>query len=105
MNITKKIIMSLVLAIVTVSLSVEARRDQVREHKQQQRIRQGVKSGELTKGEAKKLIKGQRRIDRAQRKAMADGEVTAKEKLKINKMQNHQSKEIYQEKHDDQNRE
>lgn len=36
---------------------------------------------------------------------MADGTVTAKEKLKIEKMQDVQSKRIYRQKHDGQNAE
>lgn len=81
------------------SLSAEARR----EVRQQARIRQGVKSGELTQHEARKLNRGQARVDRAQSAAKVDGVVTDAEAAKINKLQSHQSKEIYQQKHDNQN--
>lgn len=88
-----------------VSLSAEARRDQRREGRQQGRIGQGIESGELTKHEARKLHRGQRRVDRAQEKAMSDGLVTDQEKYKLEKMQDIQSKRIYKEKHDAQKRE
>ena len=82
----------------------EARRDQRREGRQQARIHQGVKSGELTRGEAAGLRAGQRRVDRAQRRAAADGNVTAEERAKLERMQDHQSKRIYEQKHDDEKR-
>lgn len=82
----------------------EARRDQRREVRQQARIAEGVKSGELTRPEAHRLRKGQRRVDAAQRAAKADGEVTPEEKAKIEKMQDVQSARIYKQKHDEQKR-
>lgn len=84
--------------------TAEARRDQHREARQQGRIKQGVHSGELTRKEAKKLRKGQRRIDHMQQKANADGTVTPKERLKIEKAQDKQSDLIYKQKHDGQDR-
>ncbi len=93
-----------VLAMTILVATAEARRDQVREHSQQNRIQQGVQSGTLTRKEAKKLRKGQKRIDHMQAKAKEDGVITDKEKLKIEKAQDKQSELIYKQKHDDQNR-
>jgi methionine salvage enolase-phosphatase E1 len=84
--------------------AAEARRDQVRESRQQHRIREGVKSGELTRKEAHHLRAGQRRVDRLQRKAKADGEITPAEKMRIEKAQDKQSAAIYKQKHDAQER-
>ncbi len=84
--------------------TAEARRDQNREHSQQGRIKQGVQAGTLTRKEAKKLRKGQKRLDHMQLKANADGVVTPKEKLKLEKAQDKQSELIYKQKHDEQNR-
>lgn len=98
---------NLILAVVAMTVLVataEARRDQNRERKQQSRIKQGVQSGTLTRKETKKLRKGQKRVDHMQTKAMADGVVTPKEKLKVEKAQDKQSALIYKQKHDDQNR-
>lgn len=94
------------LAMVTLlSVAAEARRDQKREVKQETRIHQGVESGELTKEEAHRLRKGQRKVDHMQRQAMKDGVVSPEEKAKIEAMQDVQSKKIYNQKHDEQKRE
>lgn len=81
-----------------------ARRDQAREGRQNARIAEGVKSGELNHAEAKRLRRGQHHVDNAQKKAMADGTMTDAEKAKIEKMQDVQSKRIYRQKHDGQQR-
>ena len=73
-----------------------------RQKNQQQRIDQGVKSGELNRKEAARLQKGQDRIQKMENKAAADGKVTAKERAKIEKAQDRESKRIYREKHDKQ---
>ncbi len=75
-----------------------------RQKRQQKRIHQGVKSGELTKNEVKKLEKEQARIQRHETKAKSDGEFTLKERAKIRKEQDKASIHIYKEKHDKQDR-
>jgi len=75
-----------------------------RERRQQKRIGDGVKDGELTRKEARKLEKEQAKIHAAEAKAKADGEFTAKERAKIQKKQNKASRQIYKEKHDKQSR-
>ena len=71
-----------------------------RQANQQQRIDQGVKSGELTGKEAARLEKGQERIQTMEDKAKADGKVTPKERERLQKAQNNQSQKIAHEKHD-----
>jgi len=66
---------------------------------QQQRIKEGVKSGELTKGEAAKLEAQQRRIAVDKAKAKSDGVVTAKERAKLQREQDRASKNIARKKH------
>ena len=72
-----------------------------RKENQQDRIAQGVKSGQLTAGETANLetkeaaINGETRADRAAN----GGKLTAAEKQQINKQQNQLSKQIYQDKH------
>ncbi len=97
-----KKVLSVISLMVAFSISAEARRDQRREVRQQGRIAQGVQSGELNRHEAKKLHRGQKRVDHAQRSAAQDGEVSLEERRKINQMQNRQNVRIYQQKHDDQ---
>jgi len=71
---------------------------------QQQRIEQGIQSGQLTNREAGKLERGQARVNRAEARAGADGKVGPKEQRGIQKAENRQSKRIYREKHDAQTR-
>lgn len=83
------------------SVTAEARRMDKREGRQESRIRQGVKSGELTRGETKRLIKGQAKVHRMEHKAEVDGTITAEEKVRIEQAQDHQSKKIFRAKHND----
>jgi len=71
---------------------------------QQQRIEQGVKSGQLTNREVGNLERGQGRVDRAEARAGANGRVGAGEQQRIQKDENRQSKRIYRQKHDAQTR-
>ena len=69
-----------------------------RQANQQQRIDQGVASGQLTGKEAARLDKGQAQVEK--KEAKADGKVTANERQKLQHAQNQQSKKIRHEKHD-----
>ncbi len=71
-----------------------------RQANQQQRIDQGVKSGELTGKEAARLEKGQERIQKMEDKAKADGVVTKKERARLQQAENVQSRHIAAQKHD-----
>jgi hypothetical protein len=71
-----------------------------RDVNQQQRIEDGLKSGQLTTREAGKLEREESRVDRAQANALKDGTVSDAEKNRIQKMQNKVSGDIYSEKHD-----
>lgn len=73
-----------------------------RQERQDKRIEQGVKSGELNKKEAARLEKGQARVQKMEDKAMADGKMTKKEKVRIEHKQDQQSRKIAREKHDKQ---
>ncbi len=72
-----------------------------RKENQQDRIANGVKSGQLTAGETANLetkeaaINGETKADRAAN----GGKLTSAEKTQINKQQNGVSKQIYQDKH------
>jgi hypothetical protein len=72
-----------------------------RKENQQDRIANGVKSGQLTAGETSKLetkeaaINGETRADRAAN----GGKLTPAEKAKVNRQQNGLSKQIYADKH------
>lgn len=67
--------------------------------KQQKRIKQGVKSGEVTKGEYVAIQKQQRHINRTKKAIKADGVVTPKERAILNKKQTKASANIHRIKH------
>lgn len=72
-----------------------------RRENQQDRVAQGIKSGQLTAGETAKLEKQQRGINKqvaADRKANG-GKLNASQKQQINKEQNAASRNIYRKKH------
>jgi hypothetical protein len=76
----------------------EARYDRRQAH-QKERIKQGVRSGELTRRETGGLVRGQVRVNRMERRAEADGKVTRKERLRLERAQNKQSRRIFRKKH------
>jgi hypothetical protein len=71
-----------------------------RQANQEQRIEQGEKSGALTPREVRGLERGQNRVQRIEGRAAADGKVTAKERRRLERAQDAQSRRIYREKHD-----
>lgn len=75
-----------------------------RQDNQKARIKQGVKSGELTKREAGKLAHGQKQLRKMERKAKADGVVTKKERAKLQRKANKESAKIAKNKNDKQRR-
>ena len=78
--------------------------DVQRDVNQQRRIEQGVRSGELTNREAARLERGQARDNAAQARAGADGKVGPNEQRRLQRQENRQSRRIYREKHDAQQR-
>lgn len=72
-----------------------------RDRLQQQRIGQGIKSGQLTAGEAANLEKKEAKVNKEERtdRAANGGKLTGAEKQKINRQQNRMSKKIYKDKH------
>ena len=72
-----------------------------RQKHQHNRIKEGVKSGELTKGEARKLHSEEKTINAEKQMAKEDGKVTPAERAKLRKDQNKASKDIYRLKHND----
>lgn len=105
----KRFVSILILATLVLSLGLSALAQQTpsvdrREHRQQRRIRHGVKSGELTRREAARLEAGQARTRRMERRAKADGTVTRRERARLQHRENRTSRRIYRQKHDNQKR-
>lgn len=72
---------------------------EARQAHQQARIFKGVNNGQLTKGEFKALEKGEQKINKIEHKAFADGVVTPKEGMKLEKSLDKESRMIYRFKH------
>ena len=72
-----------------------------RAENQQDRIAQGIKSGQLTAGEAGHLENNEAKINKEVRidRAANGGKLTAQERAKVNHQQNRQSRQIYRDKH------
>jgi ribosomal protein S13 len=68
---------------------------------QESRIEQGLKSGQLSTGEAAKLERGEARIDRMEKNALKDGNLSQQEADRINRAQNVESNKINALKHND----
>ncbi len=75
-----------------------------REQNQRQRIAQGVRSGELTRPEARRLVRGEIRLHRHERIAKSDGIVTRAERIRLQRHADRMSTRIYRQKHDPQSR-
>lgn len=80
-----------------VSLAEGTNRIDRRQQHQSQRIENG--SAQLSEVEANKLQRGQNRIQAAEQRALADGNLQAREKYRIEKMQDRQSRKIKRFKH------
>ena len=72
-----------------------------RQHNQQERIYNGISSGELNKRETYRLEKNQRKINRMETRFRKSGdELTKRERAKLLREQNQASRRIYRQKHD-----
>ena len=71
-----------------------------RQANQEQRIDQGIASGQVTEHEANKLEQQQRHIDNMENTAKSDGVVTKKERARLHAAHDKASKKIYRQKHD-----
>ena len=79
---------------------------QERKHNQQARIRQGEKSGQLTRSETRHIERQEHALNKEERQMRREdgGKLTGQDRAKLNRRQNHLSKEIYKDKHNDRKR-
>lgn len=77
-----------------------------RQKRQHDRIKEGVKSGEITKHEARRLKRQESRIQRQKQhfKAQNGGTMTPAQKAKIQRQLNKENRRIIHQKHDAQSR-
>ena len=67
---------------------------------QQQRIEQGLQSGQLNTREAARLEGEEARVEKMESRALKDGKLSPDERGRIDRAQNQVSRDIYREKHD-----
>lgn len=101
MNFTKSFIAVFTTALMCSSVQAQTSATD-RNVNQQQRIEQGLKSGELSTREASQLERTESRVSAVEAKSMKDGVVTSQEAARIDKAQDLASKQIYAQKHDNQ---
>ncbi len=70
-----------------------------RQQRQEDRIQQGLASGQLTPREARRLQNEQARIRGAERRMRADGNLSPQERARLNAMQQRSSQDIYRQRH------
>src|SRR5262245_5508837 len=76
-----------------------------REYSQRNRIREGVRSGELTRREAHRLYDQQRRIETYERRSrLDDGRLDRHERRRLDHLLDRSNRDIYREKNDRQDR-
>ena len=94
----------LVLGAITLGVSAAgANTDTQRMHRrdvtQRERIRAGWRKGDLTRGERRHLRHGQAHIRRMERRAGRDGSISPRERRRIERAQDRQSRRIYRLRH------
>lgn len=96
-----KTIVKMILVVTSLSSLAMAGEVDRREENQQDRIANGVKSGQLTPGETAHLEKQEQRIDNQVKteRAANGGHLTAAERRQVNREQNRESRHIYAAKH------
>ncbi len=84
----------------TTPSDVRSKRIDQRQANQDQRINQGVQSGQLNQRETARLDRGQAHVNKMENRARADGKISKAEANRIEKAQDVQSARIYRQKHD-----
>jgi hypothetical protein len=96
----KSLLAALVFGAFAVPAFAQTTDDTQRNVNQQQRIENGLQSGQLTTREAGKLERGEANVERIQANAERNGSISAPEQRRITRAQNRESRAIYDQKHD-----
>ena len=97
----KRIALAVIAAALAVAANAQTSDVGRRKENQQDRIAQGVKSGQLTAGETSSLEKKEAAINQEVRtdRSLNGGKLTAGEKKIVNQQQNRMSNQVYKDKH------
>ncbi|HVI44240.1 MAG TPA: hypothetical protein VM802_05205 [Chitinophaga sp.] len=98
----KQVILFSALIAATLSAAAQTRTPVIheRQQRQQQRIANGVKSGQLTARETARLENRETKLQQDKRLAKSDGVVTHQERQELRREENRDSRAIYEQKHD-----
>ena len=94
----------LAATVIMLALGLNTVEAQVRQSVQRHHIREGVRSGDLTRAETRNLAMQQRNTRRDIRRAKSDGVVTRRERKEIRRDKRHNNRAIYRKKHNRRNR-
>ena len=95
----KRVITLTLTLIVSASTTVFASSINERQQHQRARIADGIQSGEITRQEGKRLAKQQRQIAIKEKRFRADGSLSRKERVKLQRSLSKSSASIYRSKH------
>lgn len=101
---TKTMILGAVMAFGAAAAVQATPRTDTRQGNQIERIEDGIAEGDLTRGEARRLLSGQRHVNRLERRTHADGVVTGGERLRLERAQDNQSGRIWRLRHNGRHR-
>ncbi len=87
------------LFVLTAQAQQETPKVDKRQKVQKERISHGIKNGELTRKETRLLVKEQKHIKRAERRAESDGIVTKRERVRLDRKQDRANRHIRRTKH------
>ena len=97
---TKAVVVAISAALISGYASAQSTTATVeRDAKQQDRIEQGLQSGQLKTSEAASLEKQETKVETMQKTALKDGALTPAEQARIDNAQNKVSADIYKDKH------
>jgi hypothetical protein len=101
MNLTKLTLVAVATSFLGTAVWAQttAEMDQQRDVNQQERVEQGLQSGELSTKEAGQLERDEQHVDRMQANDLKNGKITPAEQARLNAAQDNASRQIYADKH------
>lgn len=100
----KKTIFMALFACAFMIAGVAQAQNPAKSHNQKVRITKGVRTGQLTRPEARMLVRQQRQIGKMKMQARADGRVTSRERRNIKKAEHRADVAIYRQRHNQRSR-
>lgn len=85
----------LTISLILLFISFSAMAQQGRENYRRHAIREGIRSGQLTRPELRELYKDELRYNQYRRRAQFDGFVSPYERLRLHKMKVHNRREAF----------